>query len=114
MKQFYRITETGILLDIKAVPGASKTEFAGFTDSRVRIRIAAAPEDGKANIKLIEFLARFLGCPKRELRIINGEKSRLKTISLPIAYREKIEKINSRCGFVPDLLPYKDSCPQQE
>jgi uncharacterized protein (TIGR00251 family) len=79
-----------ILLDIKAVPGASKTEFAGVKDDRLRIRVAAAPEDGKANNALIAFLAKTLGCPRRDIILEAGEKSRLKTVSFPAGYGEKI------------------------
>jgi uncharacterized protein (TIGR00251 family) len=82
-----------IKLDIKAVPGASKTEFAGIKDDRLRIRLAAAPEDGKANAEMLTLLAKALGCPRRDLKILGGEKSRLKIISLPSEYKEKLENI---------------------
>jgi uncharacterized protein (TIGR00251 family) len=82
-----------IQLDIKAVPGASKTEFAGIKDGRLRIRVAAAPEDGKANAEMLIFLAKALGCPQRDLKILSGEKSRLKTIAMPSACKEKLKNI---------------------
>jgi uncharacterized protein (TIGR00251 family) len=82
-----------ILLDIKAVPGASKTECAGVKDSRLRIRIAASPEDGKANSELCAFLAKTLGCAKREVILEAGEKSRLKTVSIPAKVKEKIDPV---------------------
>ena len=93
MYKYFRITGEGIQLDIKAVPGASKTEFAGVKDGRLRVRIAAAPEDGKANAELLSFLAKALGCPKRDARLVKGEKSRLKSIVLPGSCREKLEGI---------------------
>jgi len=80
-------------LEIKAVPGASKTEIAEVKDGRLRIRIAAAPEDGKANTALLGFLSKTLDCPKRDLQLISGEKSRLKTIALPLERREKLEQL---------------------
>jgi uncharacterized protein (TIGR00251 family) len=82
-----------IRLEIKAVPGASKTEIAGVKDGRLRIRIAAAPEDGKANAELINFLSKALGCPKRDLMLLSGEKSRLKTIALPLERKERLEQL---------------------
>jgi uncharacterized protein (TIGR00251 family) len=82
-----------ILLAIKAVPGASKTEIAGIKDGRLRIRIAAAPEDGKANSELCAFLAKTLGCAKRDVTLETGEKSRLKTVSIPAKCKEKIDAV---------------------
>ena len=80
-------------MEIKAVPGASKTEIAEVKNGRLRIRIAAAPEDGKANTALLGFLSKTLDCPKRDLQLISGEKSRLKTITLPLERREKLEQL---------------------
>jgi len=82
-----------IRLEIKAIPGAAKTEFAGVKDGRLRIRLAAAPEDGKANNELINFLSKTFDCPKRDVRIISGEKSRLKSIELPVEYMGKVEGV---------------------
>jgi uncharacterized protein (TIGR00251 family) len=93
MNNCFRIDGDTIRLEIKAVPGASKTEFAGVKDGRLRIRLAAAPEDGKANAELINFLSKSLNCPKRELRFLSGEKSRLKTIALPLACRARVEEV---------------------
>jgi uncharacterized protein (TIGR00251 family) len=83
MDSVFRVSDGRLFVEIKAVPGASKTEAAGVKDGRLRIRIAAAPEDGKANSALVAFLAKELGCPKRDIVIVSGEKSRLKTAALP-------------------------------
>jgi uncharacterized protein (TIGR00251 family) len=88
-----RITQTALLLDIKAVPGASRTQIAGVQGDRLRVQIAAAPEDGKANAELCAFLAKRLGCAKRDIVLQSGEKSRLKTVSMPIGLRDGLEKL---------------------
>ncbi len=95
MDSFFRIDGDTIRLEIKAVPGASKTEFAGVKDGRLRIRIAAAPEDGKANAELINFLSKTLGCAKRDLRLVSGEKSRVKMVALPVGCLARVEGIGS-------------------
>jgi uncharacterized protein (TIGR00251 family) len=86
---FWKETGGELWLNVKAVPGSSKTELAGVQEGRLRIRVAAAPEDGKANDCLVAFLAKLLGCRKKEIVIKSGEKSRLKTIVLPLPYKEK-------------------------
>ncbi|MDR2072459.1 MAG: DUF167 domain-containing protein [Spirochaetaceae bacterium] len=80
-----------LFLDIKVVPGSSKSEIAGVKDGRLRIRIAAAPEGGRANSALIAYLAKALGCPKKDVALHSGEKSRLKTAALPPQLRERAE-----------------------
>jgi len=89
----FRIDGDRLLLNIKAVPGSSRTEFAGVNNNRLRIRIAAAAEDGKANSELIDFLARSSGCAKKEIILQLGKRSRLKTISLPVSVRQKLEEL---------------------
>ena len=93
MNNCFREDGDKIRLEIKAVPGASKTEFAGIKDGRLRIRLAAAPEDGKANAELLNFLSKTLGCPKRDIQLLSGEKSRIKIIALPIECKARLEGI---------------------
>lgn len=93
MKSCIRISGNLIYLHIKAVPGASKSQLLEVQESRLRVKIAAAPEDGKANAELCTFLAKLLGCPKKEVKLQSGEKSRLKTLELPLSLKEKLEKL---------------------
>lgn len=95
MDSWYCILDGVLIIDVKAVPGASKTEFAGLAGNRLRIRIAAAPEEGRANGELVAFLAKKTACPKGSIQIISGEKSRLKRIQMP---REALEKLLTLIG----------------
>ena len=91
MDEYFRAAGDSIHIDLKVTPGASKNEFAGVRDNRLCVRIAAPPEDGKANACLCNFLAKVLGCAKREVVVVKGEKSRLKTVTVPAACGEKIK-----------------------
>jgi len=84
-----------LFLDIKAVPGASKSALGEIIEGRLKVRIAAAPEDGKANEELRSFFAKALKLPKKEIVLEAGEKSRLKTLRLPVSIREKVENLLS-------------------
>jgi uncharacterized protein (TIGR00251 family) len=95
METCYKIEGGLIRLLIKAVPGSSKNAVAGIQDGRLRVKIAAAPEDGKANEELRSFLAKLLGLPKKDVSLTGGEKSRLKTISLPLSSEAALK------GLVP-------------
>jgi uncharacterized protein (TIGR00251 family) len=95
-----------VFLDIKASPGASRSLLSGILGGRLKVRIAAAPEDGRANAELIAFFAKVLGCAKKEITLISGERSRLKTLALPLAMREKLRELLNAlpadAGTVPD------------
>jgi uncharacterized protein (TIGR00251 family) len=89
------MSEDRIYLDIRAVPGASKSQLVGIKEGRLRVRIAAAPEDGKANNELRIFLAKLLDCPKKDLTLHSGAKSRLKTLALSIAHKDRLYRLLS-------------------
>lgn len=70
-------------LDVRVVPNASCDEIVGWQGDVLKIKLQAVPEAGKANRALCMFLSRQLGCHKREVRIISGEKSRTKVVEVP-------------------------------
>jgi len=82
-----------IHFELKATPGASRTEIASVQDGAMRVRVAAAPEDGKANAELRAFLAKAIGCPKSAVELLRGEKSRTKTFSVPREYAAGVRKL---------------------
>jgi uncharacterized protein (TIGR00251 family) len=74
--------ETDATLKLRVVPRAGRTSFAGRRGDALVVRLAAAPVDGAANDALIAFLSASLGCPRRDLTIVAGEKSRDKRIKI--------------------------------
>jgi uncharacterized protein YggU (UPF0235/DUF167 family) len=48
--------------------------------TKIRVRVTAAPEDGKANEAVLALLAERLGLPKQALRVAGGASSRVKWI----------------------------------
>jgi uncharacterized protein (TIGR00251 family) len=65
-------------LDVKVVPGASRTEIVGPLGNRLKVRVASPAEDGKANRALVELLREWLGT--RDVEIVTGLSSREKTV----------------------------------
>jgi uncharacterized protein (TIGR00251 family) len=63
-------------------PGAKRSEFAGRHGERIKLRLAAPPVEGKANAALIEFLAEYVGVPRRNVTIVSGVKSRAKRVAI--------------------------------
>lgn len=72
-----------LLLTIKVIPNAPKTEVVGQMDNGViKIKICAPPEKGKANQELIQFLAAVYDVSKGDVKITSGTTSRLKKIRI--------------------------------
>ena len=75
-------TSAGLRLRIHAQPGAKRTAVAGIHGDALKIRIQAAPVDGKANAALLGFLAKTLQCSPSQLVLLKGEHSRRKLIGV--------------------------------
>jgi uncharacterized protein YggU (UPF0235/DUF167 family) len=71
----------------------------------LRVRVAAAPEDGKANERLCSFLAKLLGCPKKDVRVLSGEKSRLKTLIFPLSCAEAAQRLTENADGRYKICP---------
>jgi uncharacterized protein len=72
-----------LLVEVKVMPGASRSEVSGLRDGALLVRVAAPPEKGKANEELRACLARALGLPKSAVELISGAASRRKRVSVP-------------------------------
>lgn len=70
-------------LTVKVVPRAKRTELAGtMADGSLKVRVAAVPEDGKANAELCRFLAGHYGVPLAAVTITAGATSTRKQIRI--------------------------------
>jgi len=76
-------------LDVRVIPRAGRSGFAGLRDGALLVRLAAAPVDGAANDELIALLAKALRIPKRDITIVSGERSRSKRIRIAGIDREQ-------------------------
>ncbi len=63
-------------------PGSSKTEIIGMHDGMVKVRVSSQPEKGKANKELIDFISVKLRIPKKEIKIVSGEFSNIKSLEI--------------------------------
>jgi uncharacterized protein len=78
LPSFARRVEGGIDIAIKVVPGASRSEVAGPLGGRLKLRVAAPPERGKANDAVVRLLRAWLGV--RDVEIVAGRGSSEKTV----------------------------------
>lgn len=70
------------ILNVKVVPGASRTEISGWLEDTLKIRVAAPPEKGKANRAVERLLAKALGIANQQVRIKAGTESPRKVVEI--------------------------------
>ncbi len=68
-------------LSVKVVPKSSRSEIVEVqADGTWRVKVAAAPEKGKANAELCDFLAREFGVARSRVEVITGHASHRKQV----------------------------------
>ena len=69
-------------LRIRVSPGTRRTEIVGRQGDAWKVRVAAAPERGKANDALLRLLAERLRLPLAGLSLVSGHGARDKVVEL--------------------------------
>ena len=84
---FFRSTASGADLFLRVTPNASRDAIEGVEtrddgQQRLRVRVTAQPEKGKANKAVVALLAKVLRLPKSALSVVSGDTARDKTIRI--------------------------------
>jgi uncharacterized protein len=82
-----------VIFAVRVQPRASKDEIAGEIAGAIKIRLQAPALEGRANDALIEFLAHLLKTPKGAVRILSGERSRVKRLEIRGVTKQQIERL---------------------
>jgi hypothetical protein len=69
-------------LPVKVIAGSSRSALAGWSGGRLRVRISAVAERGKANAALIALIAKSLGLRRSAVRVAAGATSARKTLEI--------------------------------
>ncbi|ABI64348.1 MULTISPECIES: DUF167 family protein [Maricaulis] len=104
------VSSDAIAVQVRLAPGASRDCLAGSqADAAERhylvARVRAIPEKGKANAALIALLARQLGIPKRDIDVIRGATSRMKTVRISANGPEQDRIVAQLEAFADERTP---------
>jgi uncharacterized protein (TIGR00251 family) len=77
----WRTTQDGIEIAVRVTPRSSRNEFSPGR-GHVIARLNSPPVDGAANAALIELAATHFGVAKRSVRLIAGDRARLKRLAI--------------------------------
>ena len=70
----------GVVVAVRAVPGASRAEIVGLHGDELKIKVCSPPVDGRANEELLKVLADVLEVRPRLLSVVGGHTSRSKAV----------------------------------
>jgi uncharacterized protein len=82
-----------VIFTVRVQPRARNDEIAGEMAGAVKIRLQAPALENRANEPLIEFLAHLLKTPKSAVRLLSGERSRIKRIEIRGVSKRQIEQL---------------------
>lgn len=70
------------MLRLRVSPGARRSEFVGPHGDAWKVRVAAPPEDGRANEAVLKLVAETLDLPRRDVSLVSGRTARDKVVAL--------------------------------
>lgn len=71
-----------VRIPVKVVPGSSREGVAGWLGERLKVRVRAVAERGKANEAAEKVVAEALGVPGERARVVAGHTSPWKVIEV--------------------------------
>jgi uncharacterized protein (TIGR00251 family) len=69
-------------LRLRVVPGSTRPGIVGRHGEGWKIRVAAAPERGRANEAVLDLLSETLALPRRDVQLVAGHGGRDKVVRL--------------------------------
>ncbi|ALO47526.1 DUF167 domain-containing protein [Pseudohongiella spirulinae] len=71
-----------VVLSLKVIPGASRNQITGWLGEELKVKVATAPEAGKANRAVEKLLATYLKLPQAAVVIVAGHANQHKRVQI--------------------------------
>lgn len=82
----------GIVLPVKAQPGARRNGLAGAHAGMLKVQVTQAPEKGKATEAVLETLADALSLKRSQVALLSGATSPQKRVLVTGVSREELTR----------------------
>ncbi|HEY7793856.1 MAG TPA: DUF167 domain-containing protein [Gaiellaceae bacterium] len=83
---------------LRVAPGAARPGVVGRHGDAWKVRVAAAPERGRANEAVLELLAEALAVPRASVTLVSGSASRDKIVELSGIPPDEVERRLATAG----------------
>lgn len=88
-----KVREDCVHVDVHVTPRASRSGVTGVHGGRLKVQLDAPPVDGAANEALIVLFSKLLKVRKRDVTLVRGDSSRLKTLAIAGASEQAIRAL---------------------
>jgi uncharacterized protein (TIGR00251 family) len=85
-------------LRLRVAPGARKSAVVGRHGDGWKVRVAAAPERGRANDELVALLSDTLAVARSDVQVVSGRSGRDKIVELSGIAPDETERRLARAG----------------
>ena len=86
-------TSSGVSFRVKVVPNSSASKIVEVNEEFIKIKLNSPPIEGRANKEVVALLSKVLDIPKTSIELLNGDKSKLKTLNVPLSEEQLRQKI---------------------
>jgi uncharacterized protein (TIGR00251 family) len=81
-ESWWSADDDGVVVSLRVVPGARRSEVVGISGTQLRVRIAAPAVDDKANAETQRYLAGLFGVRRSAVTLVRGQRSRDKVLHI--------------------------------
>lgn len=75
-------SQNAVRLHVKVVPGSRRDQIVGRLGDRLKVKVAAPPEGGRANESVCRLIAEAVGVNARSVEVVVGHASPEKTLRI--------------------------------
>jgi uncharacterized protein (TIGR00251 family) len=101
--------DDAVVLHVHVQPGAGRAAVVGRHGTSLKVRVAAAPEGGRANDATAELLAETFGLKRAQVELVSGPSSRAKQFKLAgvdlDGFRSRLERVATGTAAGPEGRP---------
>ena len=73
--QINKTVETRLKLNVKVIPNSAKNQVVGWFDGRLKLKVTAQAEKGKANKAVIKLLSKSLRLSPQNIYLVSGDNN---------------------------------------
>lgn len=83
-------------IHVKVVPSSSRDTVVGWLGESLKVKVMAPPEKGRANLAVVELLAKRLGIDPAAIEVVSGHASPAKVLAIAGFDDEAVREALSR------------------